>query len=496
VRQLLTESVLLAVFGTLGGLLLSLAGLQAFTLAVADQELPYWMTFTMDVRVFVYVGAVCAVTSVLFGLAPAVHASKVDLGHTLKDAARGITAGRSRWTSHLLVVTEVSLALVLLVGAGLMIRSFQTLSSMSAGLEDEHVLTMTIPLTGSKYVDRKARIAVLERLEPELLNTAGVEEVALASSLPMSWAPQVRIDLDDRESADPDDRPAVASVEISSQYFDVLGVPLLRGRTFQTNEGRQGEKVAIVNRRFVDEYWSGQDPIGRRIRIFLESSYEDTRQAWVTVVGEAGNIKQSSGAYPNLAEMEPVIYVPYLQDQESRALAVLGRARGDAHALAAPLRNAVQKVADLAVDPILTLPEYFARTRWIMRVFGTLFAIFAVIGLLLAAVGIYAIIAYAVKQRTHEIGIRAALGASQGSIVRLVVTQGLKLSVVGLALGLVATFAVTRVMRGFLIGVTPTDPVTIVTVSVLLSVVAVIASYLPTRRTAAVDPVIALRAEC
>jgi predicted permease len=497
VRQLLTESLLLAVLGTLGGLLFSIWGLRAFTAAAAEQQLPYWMTFTMDRIVFVYLAAVCVATSVLFGLAPALHASNVDLSQTLKEGARGSGSGRARTLSRALVVAEVALALVLLIGAGLMIRSFQTLMAMSASLEKDNVLTMTVPLMGSKYIVREPRVAFLERLEPELVNTPGVDAVAVASTLPLGWGMQTHFDLEGQDApADPNQRPGVASVEISSQYFDILGVPIMRGRAFTAIDGRQGEKVAIVNRRFAAKYWPGQDPIGKRIGMMKESPWEPTHQLWVTVVGEVADIKQNSGFNSNQGEMEPVIYVPYLQEQDARQVAILARAKGDPHALADPLRKAVQRVnSDIPVTRVLTLPEHFAKARWFMRLFGSLFAIFAGIGALLAAVGIYAMVAYSVGQRTQEIGIRSALGAQRGAILRLIVGQGVKLAVVGLVVGLAAAFAVTRVMRSFLIGVTPTDPATIVAVTVLLTAVAALASYVPARRAAALDPVRALRAE-
>jgi putative ABC transport system permease protein len=390
VRQLFTESLLLGILGTLAGWLVAVFGVRAFTAAVGDQPLPYWITFTMDYHVFAYLAGISLGTSVLFGLAPALHASRADLSHTLKEGARGSGGGHTRFLSRLLVVSEVALALVLLTGAGLMIRSFQKLSDMSTGLERDDVLTMNIAFTGGKYIPREPRVAVLERMEPALVNTPGVEAVALASTLPLGWATEWRFDLEGSQAAsDPNQRPAVIGVEISSQYFSVLGVPMLRGRAFTAHDGQQGDRVAIVNRRFVSKYWPGQDPVGKRISLVRENAWEDTHQQSLTVVGESADIKQNSGINSNQAEMEPVIYVPYLQDQDAKAVAIIARTKGgDAHVLTAPLRNAVQKVNDMSVNRVLTLREYFASMRWFMRVFGSLFAIFAMIGVTLAAVGI------------------------------------------------------------------------------------------------------------
>jgi putative ABC transport system permease protein len=454
------------------------------------------MTFTMDYTVFGYITGVCVMTSVLFGLAPAVYASRVDLAQTLKESLRTSTGAAGQLVLRALVVAEVSLALVLLVAAGLMVRSFQTLAGMSADLEHGNVLTMQIGFGGSKYIESAPRVAVLEQLEPALVGTSGVEAVALASTLPLWFAPQWRFELDGQAaSIDPNDRPAVAGVEVSSQYFDVLGVPLLRGRTFTASDGRQGEKVAIVNRRFVDRYWPGQDPIGKQIRLVRESAWEDTRQTPVRVIGEVADVKQNSGPNSNPGELEAVLYVPLLQDQQARQTLILARTRGDAHALANPLRASIQKVIDVSVNRVLTLPEHFAEVRWFNRVFGLLFVIFAVIGSVLAAIGIYGVISYAARQRTHEIGIRGALGAERQTIVALIVREGVKLSLAGLVIGLLAVLAITRVMRSFLIGVTPTDPLTITIVFVVLVVIAALASYVPARRAASVDPVRAFRTE-
>jgi predicted permease len=329
------------------------------------------------------------------------------------------------------------------------------------------------------------------------VSTPGVEAVALASTLPLWFTPQWRFELDGQPaSVDPNDRPAVAGVEVSSHYFEVLSVPLLRGRAFTASDGRQGDKVAIVNRRFVDRYWPDQDPIGKQIRLVRESAWEDTRQTPVRVIGEVADIKQNSGPNSNPGELEPVLYVPLLQDQQARQTLILARTRGgDAHSLANPLRASIQKVIDVSVNRVLTLPEHFAEVRWFNRVFGLLFVIFAAIGSVLAAIGIYGVISYAARQRTHEIGIRGALGAERHTIVTLIVREGVKLSLAGLVIGLLAVLAITRVMRSFLIGVTPTDPLTIAIVFFVLVAIAALASYLPARRAASVDPVRALRIE-
>jgi predicted permease len=291
--------------------------------------------------------------------------------------------------------------------------------------------------------------------------------------------------------ADPNDRPLVGGIEVSQNYFQVLGVPIRRGRDFVSNEGRQGEKVAIINQRFTEKYLSGKEPIGQRIGIVRETK----PQLWVTIIGEVGDVKQNVWPNNDFVAIEPVIYVPYLQDQESRQVAIIARSSGDPRPLAVPLRDAIQRVNDMSVRDVLTLPEHFTRTRWFNRVFSSLFTIFAFIGLVLAVVGIYAVMAYSVSQRTREIGIRMTFGARQSSIVKMIVSRGLRLAIAGIVIGLVGAFALTRTMKSFLAGVSPTDPLTYVAVALLLIVVAVVACFLPARRAANINPILAIRAD-
>jgi predicted permease len=500
VRQLLMESLLLGVLGGVGGLLLSLWGVRAFVLSLpANLGIPYWMDFAIDYTVVGYLALICIATSVLFGLAPALHASKAEPNRSLKEGSRGSGGGRARYLSRALVIGELSLALVLLAGAGLMIRSFVTLYQMSAALNNEKVLTATLFLSGSRYLTPEPRMAFLDRLEPELGRIPGVESIALTSNLPLWGAFNWRFELEgEAPPADPNERPSVYGVEVSDQYFQVLGISVLRGRTFTPQDGRSESRVAVVNRRFAGKYWPGEDAVGKRLRLLMTPGapgyVPDEEQPWITVVGEVMDVKQTNSEE---VELDPVIYVPYRQSRQTRGMAILAKsAGGDAHSLTIPLRNAVRGVnSELPLIDVMTLPEHFARVRWFIRLFGSLFTIFAAIGLVLACVGIYAVMSYAVTQRTQEIGIRMALGAQQGSIVKLIVGRGLLLAVIGVALGLAGSLAVTRVMTQFLVGVSPTDPVTFSAVALVLTIVALLACYIPARRAARVDPILALRAE-
>jgi putative ABC transport system permease protein len=393
-------------------------------------------------------------------------------------------------------VAELALALVLLIAAGLMIRSFLKLQEMSAAFQNDKILTMWVFLGGGTYLTPEPRIRFLERLEAELQNIPGAK-VAMTSALPLSGAVTWQFEVEGQPIADPKDRPSALGLEITPEYFDVLGMPVLRGRTFDPSEGREGRSAVIVNQLFANKHWPGDDAIGKRIRIVREAG--DPRSAAIeqpllTVVGVVPDVKQNWD--PNVA-LEPVMYVPYRQGQSARAMVIMARTLGgDVHSLTPALRGAVQKVNNaIPVVDVMTLPEYFARNRWFQRVFGGIFAIFGGVGLFLAVVGIYAVLAYSVSQRTQEIGIRIALGGQRASILRLVLGHALKLAVIGVAIGLAASYAVTRVMARVLVGVTATDTLTFVAVSVTLIAVAALASYVPARRASRLNPVVALRSE-
>ncbi|MBI4478973.1 MAG: ABC transporter permease [Acidobacteria bacterium] len=504
IQQLLVESLLMGAMGSVLGLLISIWGVRLFLTQIpAEWSMPYWMNFSPDFRVFGFLTAICVGTSVLFGLIPALHSSKVDLNSTLKEGGRGNTGGRTRFLSRALVVTEVSLALVLLVGAGLMIRSFLKQYSMSAGLERKDVLTMAINLLGAKYNSAPNSAAEVtnfyNRLETELKTVPEAETVALASSLPLSWTFEWPHELEGHPVADPKQAPPISAVVITANYFDVLGISLLRGRRFTEQDGQPGQTTAIINQRFANKYWAGENPIGKRLRMWTTPDPQATgpppEPAWLTVVGVVPDVRQK---FPSQQpEIGPVVYIPYREAPPQRYIVVLARSRVEvAHALIKPIRDMVGRAnPDITVTDVLTLPEYFARSRFDTRLFGSLFLIFAAIGVILAAVGIYAVMAYSVSQRTQEIGIRMALGAGEHRILKLILGQGLALAVIGVGIGIAGSYAITRVMARLLIGVTPTDPITFVAVALFLTLIAVFACYVPARRAARVDPTLALRAE-
>jgi putative ABC transport system permease protein len=385
---------------------------------------------------------------------------------------------------------------MLLVAAGLMIRSFLKMQELSAAFQNEKILTMWVYLSGANYLTPEPRVRFLERLEEELRTVPGTS-IAMASSLPLSGGFTWDFEVEGRPVTDPKDRPSALGLEITTDYFEALGIPILQGRSFRLEEGREGRTAVIVNQRLAQRYWPGENVIGKRLRMVRADSdlrVASLEQPLLSVVGVVPDVRQNFD--PN-APIEPVMYVPYRQGQMARAMAIIARTSGgDAHSLTPILRTAVQRAnSAMPVIDVRTLPEHFENQRWFQRVFGITFTIFGIIGLFLALVGIYAVFAYSVTERTQEIGIRISLGAQRGAILRMVVGHALNLALIGVVTGLAASYAVTRVMTTLLVGISATDTITFVVVAIGLSIVAVLASYVPARRASRVDPIIALRGE-
>jgi putative ABC transport system permease protein len=487
IRQLLVESVMVGVLGGAAGLLIAIWGVRMFDLAVANVGKPYWIDFSMDFTVFAYLAGICLVTGILFGLAPAIQLSKVDLNSTLKEGGRGASGGRSRYLSGFLVVTEVALSLVLLVGAGLMIRSFLNIYGMTSGMHAERYLVMRLSLPDKKYPNDDARLKFFDQLEPKVLATPGVESAAFASHLPVSGSIDWRVEIEGKPLVEEEKQPRIESVVVSPTYFQTMNIPLLRGRTFTNGEGLPDKSVVIVNQRFAAKYWPNQDPIGKRIRMLW-----DGLRPWHTVIAVAQDFRQGR---PDEEAIEPLIYIPYRGKPLSN-YAFLVRAAVNPTSLTSAIRKQIQWIdSNLTVFGAMTLEESLDQQRWPFRVFGTLFAVFALIALLLSSVGLYAVMSYAVTRRTREIGVRMAMGASGGSILYLVLAQGIRQLAIGLAIGLTGAFGLARVMKSLLIQVTPTDPITFVAISGILIAVGVCACWIPARSAMKVDPLVALRYE-
>jgi predicted permease len=488
VRQLLIESVLLGIIGGAIGLLLAVWGVRAFDLAVANSGKPYWIVFTMDYTVFAYLAGLCVFTGILFGLAPALHISKLDVNETLKEGGRGTSAGsRIKYLSGFMVVSELALALVLLIGAGLMIRSFLKLYGLDTGVNPNNLLTMRYNLPDLKYPTRESRAAFHERLMPRLASIPGVESVALTTNLPLQGSANYPFELQGQAPVEADKRPTVSELTITPQYFQAVGAPVIRGRSFDDSDGAPGKPSVIVNKRFAAKYWPADDPLGKKIHLIREPDIP-----WLTVVGVCPDITQND---PNKVDIDPIVYVPFRQDPRGGA-AIVARTRTAPNSLIPAFRKEVRGVdEDLPIFEAKTMQDFLVDRRWPFRVFGSLFAIFALIALVLSSVGIYAVMAYSVNRRTQEIGVRMALGATTGNVLRLVLSLGLKQLAIGLVIGLAAAFGLTRVLSALLMRVSPTDPLTFAGISVLLIAIGVIACWIPARRAAKIDPMVALRYE-
>jgi predicted permease len=486
IRQFLTESVALAALGGAGGLLLGVLGIKLLATLVPP-NLEQAKEINLDAKVLGFTLLVSLLTGVIFGLAPALQASKVNLNESLKEGGKGSPGGVRSGVRNLLVVSEVALALVLLVGAGLLINSFARLSKVDMGFTPDHLLTMRVVLPQSKYPDQAKRTAFYDQLLQRVEALPGVQSAAVISWLPLTFEGDSNgISIEGRPEPSPDQQPIVVTRVISPGYFRTMGIALLGGRLFTEYDRQGSSRVIIINQSMAERYWPGEDPIGKRIKM---GSF-DTDSPWLSVAGVVKDVRQ----FQINAEAKPQIYLPYAQYGASRPRDLVIRTAGDPLGLAAAVRGEVWAVdKDQPVSNIQTMEQILSDSLTRERFNMLLLAIFAGVALALAAVGIYGVMSYSVTQRTHEIGVRMALGADSGHVLRLVVGQGLKLVSAGVAIGLAFAFALTRLMESLLFGVSATDPVTFVLISVTLVAVAALASYIPARRATKVDPMVALR---
>jgi putative ABC transport system permease protein len=491
IRQLLIESVMLSGLGGFVGWWIAKWGVRAYALAMAYKSSWLIIDYTMDSHVLAYLIAISIGTGILFGLAPALRLSKLDVNSALKDGSRGATGGgRGRRLSALLVTGEMALAIVLLAGAGVMIRSFLKIHNADMGVKTDHVLTASVDLPSAKYPSPEARISFFDRLTARLESMPGVESVATAESLPSWGASRRQYELAGAPPAAFGNRPTLAALKIGPAYFRTLGARVLAGREFSDADGPSGVPAVIVNQLFASEHWPGEDPLGKRLRLFDEKTPPQPED-WLTVVGVASNIVQRD---LNRQRLDPVIYLPYRQ-KPGGGMWVIARTRVPPGSLATAFRREVRALdSDLPIYGPFTLAERLER-YWDSRFYGGLFLIFAAIALLLASIGLYTVIAHSLSQRTQEIGIRMAIGATARDILKLVFVQGMIPLGIGLAIGLAASLAVNRVLESMLVQVSPSDPITLVVASAALIFSGALGCLIPARRAMRVDPVVALKHE-
>jgi putative ABC transport system permease protein len=486
VRQFLTESVLLALVGGALGLLLSVWGTSLIE-RIGSRVTPLLSGVAIDNRVLGFTIVISVLTGIVFGLAPALHLSSLDLNESLKEGSRGSSAGRNPLRSGL-VVSEVALALVLLVCAGLMIKSVMRLRDVSPGFNPAKLLTMNVSLPSAKYPKGPDRNALFTRMLERVGALPGVETAELTSILPFSG------NFDGRGLA-VEDRPKPRGEEISVDlyietpgYVRAMGIPLIKGRELTEQDTDKTPLAALINQTMAQQLWPNEDPLGKRIKF---PGTEKNPQPWRTVVGVVGDVNQYA-----LDRKPPMqIYLPEAQYPTSN-MSLIVRTSSDLTGTIAAVRGEIRGLdPDQAVYNIATMESLLSDSISLRRFSMVLLMIFAAVALALAAVGIYGVISFAVTQRTHEIGIRVALGARGADILRLVVTRGMILTLSGVGIGLMAAAGLTRFLQTLLYGVSATDPATFIAISLLLTGVALGACLVPARRATKVDPMIALRYE-
>jgi putative ABC transport system permease protein len=488
IRQLLTESLLLAVAGGLLGVLLAAWGVELL-LKLAPETIPRLDQIGIDGRVLGWTALVSLTAGVLFGLAPAWQSSRLSINEVLKEGGRGATesSGKRRWR-NLLVAAELALAVMLLIGAGLLVKSFWRLQRVDPGINTERVLTMRIAPRGQRYNERQQVRALYDRLLERVQALPGVRAAALSNGLPPdSTEGSDGFTIEGRPLGPNQEPPVAYMIQASPDYFRTLGLPLRRGRYFTAADTAEAPRVLLINETLERQFFPNKDPLGKRINRGTERE-----PVWCEIVGVVGDAK-----YNGLADtVQPAFYEPLAQVGSWNVFLTVRTESANPLGLVGAVRNEIKSLdGELPVSQVGTLEERFAVAVAQPRFRTTLIAIFAALALVLAGVGIYGVISYSVTQRTHEFGIRLALGASPGDVLKLVLKQGAILAVIGVAIGLGASFALTGLLEKLLFNVSATDWATFSAIPLLLTSVALLACYLPARRATKVDPMVALRCE-
>ena len=486
IAQLLTESVLLGCLGGALGLGLAYLGVTLFDRAVADVGKPYWIVFTFDWRVFGWLALVCVGTGLAFGLAPALQLARTNSNDALKDGARGATSARGRWLTSSLVIVEMALTVALLGGAGVMIRSFLNLYAADLGARTDNVLTAGLAMPEQKYPDPGIRMRFIDRLDERLRALPGVEAVSIGTAVPGDGIGTMTLDIEGQPRATTDQPRETRVASVGPGFFQTFMISPSAGRVLEQRDGQVGSEAVVVNRRFVDRFLNGGEAIGRRIML----RDDDKNTVWTTIVGVIPHVRHSDVTRDDL---DPVVYRP-LERSSTRNYTIAIRSHQPATTLTAALRDAVRLMdADLPVFQVNTMDEVLARQLWPFRVFGSLFVLFAIFGLVLSTIGMYAVTAYAVGQRRTEIGLRMALGAQQAHVAWIVLRRGAVQLAIGLPLGLAFAYLVTVGMKTLLVGIKPGDPLTLGTTVVIVIGVMLAACIVPAGRAARLNPVVALR---
>ncbi|MGE3488794.1 MAG: ABC transporter permease [Vicinamibacterales bacterium] len=488
VRQLLTECVLLGLGAAPVGLAIAYFGIWLLDGAVSPDDIPYYISWEINPRVITYTVLVSALTGLVFGLAPALQAGRLNLTEALRDGARGSgQSGRRARLRNGLVIAEVALALVLLIGASLFVMSFLNLQSASPGFATDSLLTLRFFMAGEAYERPEQRQQRTEDIVRRIETLPGVESAYASNFIPLDGGGGGGFTIVDGRPFAKGEEPIILFVGVTPHFHKTMGLALIKGRDFTEAEGASQTAVAVINDTMARKLWPDIDAIGGRFRL---ADVEPPQ--WFTVIGVAPDIRQFDMTDD---APRPAAFVPYPY-RPSVNTGVVIRTTSDPARLSAAVRSEI-RAADpgLAVFSVRTMEDLRESSYWRFRLFGYMFGSFGAAALFLAAIGVYGVLSFAVSQRTQEMGVRVALGAQQSDVLRLVVRQGVTLALIGVVVGVVGAFGVTRVIASLLYNVTPSDPISFIGVALFLTAVAFIASYLPARRAMTVDPIVALRNE-
>ncbi len=487
IRQLLTESLLLSVVGGAFGLLIGYWGVKALV-ALNEDRIPRAHEISLDWKVLLFTFGVSIVTGILFGIVPAIQTTKTDLHETLKEGGRNAAATTKQWIRSSLVVVEIALALAVLVGAGLLVKSFLHVQQVNPGFNPEGMLTMHLSLPMTKYSEAPQRANFYKQIINDVRTLPGVQSVGAVSVLPLSGGGSSgSFRIEGRDVPPGQSSPHGARWAATPDYFKTMGIPLIRGRYFEERDTSEALPVAIIDQSLAQKYWPNEDPLGKRI------VFEGTREnpLWREIVGIVGHVKHTDLEGESRAQY----YIPHQQRPQPN-MALVIRTPNDPNALAGSVRGIIKSVdSDLPVFRVRTMDQFVADSMTQRKFALLLICVFACLALLLSAIGLYGVMAYSVTQRTHELGLRMALGAQASDVLKLVVKQGMLLAVVGLGLGVVGAIFLSRLMKTMLFNVSATDPLVFVAIALTLAAVALLACFVPARRATKVDPMVALRYE-
>jgi putative ABC transport system permease protein len=489
IRQLLTESVILALIGAAGGLLLAgwvVSLIVGYIPAELSQYVAGWNRIALDWRAVAYTAAIAVLAGIISGVAPALGQSRPDISNTLKEGGRGGSDRSSHRLRSVLVVSEVAASLVLLVGAGLLVKGFRALLDAHQQFDPQSLLTMNIALPADKYPDQAKRAAFYQQVLAQISAIPGVESASVATAVPYSDGQSYHPFTGDGVSFAEDMGHIALAESISPNYFQTLHLPLLQGREFTDADGRNAQRVAVISRPMAERYWPGQNPIGKRIK----GGQPDSKNPWLTIVGVVSDAK-----YNPYFQVDGAVYVPYAQNADVNAEFLL-RTAGDPLSLVPAVRA---RIATVDPNQPIYEPKTLARLTYEeasgISFIASMMAAMGLIALALASSGVYGVMAQSVTERTHEIGIRLALGAEPRQLLQWMAGRGIRLAAIGLAMGLALAFALARLLSSLVFGVSATDPVIFVGMPAALALVAIAACYIPARRAMRVDPIVALRYE-